>query len=107
AIFDVNGNQISDLFDYIYSSALFKEESEYYVACTGGECAVYHKDGKKVSDDFSIEDIEDAEIVKFNDVLAIAEIYDRYGNVIKRVDFNPVYPHKKEEFLDYTKLLNI
>ncbi|MGC8771810.1 MAG: hypothetical protein ACP5Q5_11240 [Brevinematia bacterium] len=109
AIFDVYGKQISSKFEYIYMEGLVKGECDYYIACDNRyNCAVYHKDGKKVSDDFDsliwvFKDIYD---VTFNENLGIVEMFDENENLIESIDFNPVYPFK-EEIIDYTKLLNI
>ena len=95
----INGGTIS-------LHGLVKGECDYYVACKDKKCAVYHKDGKKVSKDFAGKYLY-AYKINFNENLGIVEMFDKKGNLIKSVDFNPVYPRKKEEFLDYTKLLNI
>jgi hypothetical protein len=105
AIFDKDGNQITDWFDYIYEYGLLRGECDYYISCNGEECAVYHKNGQKVSDDFPEEYVMQSEKVVFNENLGILEMTDYDGN-INAIHFNPVYPFK-EEIIDYTKLLNI
>ncbi|MGC8767666.1 MAG: hypothetical protein ACP5QP_08285, partial [Brevinematia bacterium] len=77
----------------------------YFITCDGNTCAVYHKDGKKFSNDFSIKS-EEIKNAKINENLGIAELFNGKGNLVKSIDFNPVYPFK-EEIIDYTKLLNI
>jgi hypothetical protein len=100
AIFDVNGKMITpEWFDFIYTFGLVEGQSDYYIACNKGQCAVYHKSGKKVSEEFP-KDYMNTLDVDFNDNLGIVEIGSR------SIDFNPVYPFK-EEIIDYTKLLNI
>ena len=108
AIFDKDRNQISQWFDYIWGSGLVSGDSDYYIACKDKTCAVYHKNGQKVSDDFSIKYFDLIGVYKatFNEDIGIVEIKDSEGNLVKTVDFNPVYPFK-EEIIDYTKLLNI
>ncbi|MGC8901713.1 MAG: hypothetical protein ACP5OF_09685, partial [bacterium] len=85
-------------------NGLVKGECDYYIACNGNTCAVYHKDGKKFSNDFSIEDISAVKKINFNEILGIADLFDGSGNLIKSVDFIRLF---KEEIIDYTKLLNI
>jgi hypothetical protein len=102
-IFDIDGNQILDWSDEIYSDGLLRGLTDYFIACNGNTCAVYHKDGKKVSEDFSREKIEDVYKINFNDRLGIVEI-QKYDKTTQAIEFNPV---RREEFLDYTKLLNI
>jgi hypothetical protein len=104
AIFDINGYQITpEWFDQIYSGGL------YYIACNRVYdkhiCAVYHIDGQKVSEDFSL-DIGHVINITFNENLGIVEIEKKYNKKPQVIEFNPVI-RKKEEFLDYTKLLNI
>ncbi|MGC8751897.1 hypothetical protein, partial [Hydrotalea sp.] len=65
----------------------------------------YHKNGQKVSDDFSIEKISSLDKITFYDRLGIVEI-EKLDKTIQTIEFNPVI-RRKEEFLDYTKLLNI
>ncbi|MGC8935738.1 MAG: hypothetical protein ACP5LN_11315, partial [Thermoproteota archaeon] len=84
---------------------LINGECDYYITCNGEKCAVYYKDGSKVSEDFSKEDIKRVNKITFNEDLGIVEINTPDSKTIT-IDFNPVYPFK-EEFLDYTKLLNI
>jgi hypothetical protein len=100
AIFDVNGNQITKgWFDWVYTFGLVEGKSDYYIACNGDNCAVYHKNGQKVSEEFP-KDYMNTLDVNFNDSLGVVEIGSR------SIDFNPVCPFK-EEIIDYTKLLNI
>jgi hypothetical protein len=106
-IFDESGNQISpQWFDRIYSDGLVEGKSDYYIACNENTCAVYHKSGKKVSEDFSRNYIKKAEKITFNENLGIVELFNKNGNLVKTIEFNPIYPFK-EEIIDYTKLLNI
>ena len=97
---DVNGNQITpEWFDFIYTFGLVEGKSDYYIACNGNNCAIYHKNGQKVSEEFPKGYMNTLD-VNFNDSLGVVEIGSR------SIDFNPVYPFK-EEIIDYTKLLNI
>jgi antitoxin component YwqK of YwqJK toxin-antitoxin module len=106
AIFDENGNRISEWYSWIYSDGLVKGESDYYLACNGEECAIYHKNGQKVSEDFSREEIKDVKSITFNNKLGIVELFNnKNGNLIKSIEFYPVI--QREEIIDYTKLLNI
>ncbi len=111
AIFDESGNRISEWFDWIYPDGLVEGKSDYYIACngnafSGNTCAVYHKNGKKVSEDFPEEYLGCAQIT-FNDNFGIVEVVSIFDtDLITTIDFNPVYPFK-EEIIDYTKLLNI
>jgi hypothetical protein len=101
AIFDVYGYQISDWFDDILPKGLLKDESDYYIACNGNTCAVYHRYGQKVSDDFPSQTIWKADHITFN---------DRGFIELKGIDgelFIPFKPFRREEIIDYTKLLNI
>jgi hypothetical protein len=41
--------------------------------------------------------------ITFNDRLGIVEI-EKFDETIQAIEFNPIF---REEFLDYTKLLNI
>lgn len=91
AIFDVNGNRISKWSDYIYEYGLLRKECDYYIACDDEKCAVYHKNGQKVSDDFPEEYVLQAQKVVFNENLGILEMTDCDGN-INTIPFNPVYP---------------
>jgi antitoxin component YwqK of YwqJK toxin-antitoxin module len=108
AIFDKEGRQISQWFKFIHHSGLVEGKCDYYIACDKGSCAVYHKNGQKVSEDFSTSYLEMAMEgnVIFNDNLGIVELFNENGNLVKTIDFKPV-SFNKEEFLDYTKLLNI
>jgi hypothetical protein len=101
------GEIISPFFDIVLPYGLVEGKSDYYLACNKDTYAIYHKDGQKVSKDFPMGYIGEVEKITFNDRLGIAEIFNKSGDVIYSVEFNPVYPYKKEEFLDYTKLLNI
>jgi hypothetical protein len=107
AIFDVNGNMITpDWFNEILPYGLVKGECDYYITCSDiYRCAVYHKNGQKVSDDFTRDYVKYADRITFNEKVGIVEI-EKYNGTIKSIEFFPVI-HKKEEFLDYTKLLNI
>lgn len=52
AIFDENGNQISQLFDEIYPYGLVEGKSEYYIVKKGSvfdRYAIFHKDGDCIS----------------------------------------------------------
>ena len=105
AIFDRNGNRISDWFDYICPDGLVKGESDYYIAFKDDKFAVYYKSGKKVSGDFSKEYFPyiDGKIT-FDENLGIVEIKMLGGLTKETIEFNPFI---KEEIIDYTKLLNI
>jgi hypothetical protein len=103
AIFDVKGNQITQWFDTVSPYGLVEGKSDYYIACNGDTCAVYYKDGRKVSEDFFEKYIKFNEII-INENLGIVEIKKSHETIT--IDFNPVYPFK-EEIIDYTKLLNI
>jgi hypothetical protein len=50
AIFDKNGEQISDWFDQIFSGGLVVGESDYYVVRRNEKEAIFHKDGKQVTE---------------------------------------------------------
>jgi hypothetical protein len=107
AIFNKDGKMISpEWFDRIYEDELVNGQGHYFIACNDNNCAVYYKDGKKVSDDFSRNYIKKAEKINFNENLGIVELFDKNENLIESIDFNPIYPFK-EEIIDYTKLLNI
>ncbi len=49
AIFDKDGNQISEWYDRIEEDGLVKGESDYYVVKKNDKWAIFHKDGKMVS----------------------------------------------------------
>ncbi|MGC8942454.1 MAG: hypothetical protein ACP5KF_07335, partial [Sulfurihydrogenibium sp.] len=107
AIFHKDGRQISDEFGDIYPFGLVTGESDYYLAGKGGQYAIYHKSGKKVSEDIKITGF--IKSIEFDEGRGIAEITleDKKNNIfVKTVEFDPVYPFK-EEIIDYTKLLNI
>jgi hypothetical protein len=107
AIFDVYGKQISSKFEYIYIDGLIKGECDYYIACDNRyNCVVYHKNGQKVSEDFSVGYFEYVKKITFNENLGMIEI-KTFDEKITTIEFKPVYPYKKEEIIDYTKLLNI
>ncbi|MGC8869394.1 MAG: hypothetical protein ACP5P7_07035 [Sulfurihydrogenibium sp.] len=99
AIFDFNGKQLSDWFDGILTNLLSSLEDKYYIGILNKEWAIYDLDGRPVSRDFSIELLENVEEIRFDK--GILELFDRDGNLINRIKFY------KEDFLDYTKLLNI
>ncbi|MGC8944042.1 MAG: hypothetical protein ACP5KX_08075, partial [Caldisericia bacterium] len=84
---------------------LVKGECDYYIACKNKKCAVYHKNGQKVSKNFSKKYVKNSDKITFNENLGIVEI-EKYNEPVISIDFNPVYPFK-EEIIDYTKLLNI
>jgi hypothetical protein len=53
AIFDKNGKQVSDWFDYIERYYdLVTGKSDYYIAKENGKEAIFHKDGRQISDWF-------------------------------------------------------
>jgi hypothetical protein len=104
AIFDKDGNQISQWFYWIVTEGFIKGKIDYYIACNKYTCAVYHKNGQKVSNDFPKGYIDLTKNITFNDRLGIVEITEENGRIVKSIEFTPVI---KEEFLDYTKLLNI
>jgi hypothetical protein len=52
AIFDRNGKQISQWFDWIYLRDLIGSQSNYYIAEKNGKQAVFHKNGNQVTDWF-------------------------------------------------------
>jgi antitoxin component YwqK of YwqJK toxin-antitoxin module len=52
AIFNKNGEQISDWFDWISEYGLTEGESEYYMANKNGKEAIFYKDGKQVTEWF-------------------------------------------------------
>ncbi|MGC9133638.1 MAG: hypothetical protein ACP5GJ_04530, partial [Nanopusillaceae archaeon] len=106
AIFDIDGNRITEWFDLIYEYGLVKGERDYYIACNGNTCAVYYKDGQKVSDDFSEKDLRYVYSIKFNDKLGIVELYSKKLKKLRSIEFQPVSLYR-EEIIDYTKLLNI
>ncbi|MGC9219716.1 MAG: hypothetical protein ACP5G8_10035, partial [Athalassotoga sp.] len=105
AIFDENGNRITEWVYYIYPDGLVRGECDYYIACNGEECAVYYKNGQKVSENFSRVCVRNSKETTFNENLGIVK-FEMYDGTILAIEFKPVYPYKKEEFLDYTKLLN-
>jgi hypothetical protein len=97
---------ITEWFDWIWEYGLVRGECDYYIAKKDSRCAVYYKDGQKVSEDYiSAWYMEDVGNVIFNENLGIVEI-KKYSGETQTIEFNPVI-RKKEEFLDYTKLLNI
>jgi hypothetical protein len=49
AIFDKDGNRITDWFDSIYSYGLVWGESDYYIAEKDGKYAIFNKDGNQIS----------------------------------------------------------
>ncbi|MGC8942448.1 MAG: hypothetical protein ACP5KF_07305, partial [Sulfurihydrogenibium sp.] len=114
-IFDVNGNQITERFDKISPYGLVEGKSDYFIACNEDKCAIYYKDGRKVSEDFSSKSNKDISSIifnaylnmdiTFNENLGIVEI-KLNDKITKTIEFNPIYPFK-EEIIDYTKLLNI
>ncbi|MGC8735024.1 MAG: hypothetical protein ACP5RD_08390, partial [bacterium] len=106
AIFNKDGNQISEWFDEIKEDGLVKGESEYYIAKKKGKYAIYYKDGQKVSDDFSEKHLRDVYRITFNDKLGMVELYSKKLKKLRSIEFQPV-PLYREEYLDYTKLLNI
>jgi len=109
AIFDENGKRISGWFNYIYPFGLVRGESDYYVARENWNCAVYHKNGLIASDYFSYERISDTKYIIFNqlfDLFGVAEFFDEHGNIIDIVTYSEP-PDRREEIIDYTKLLNI
>jgi hypothetical protein len=101
AIFDVYGYQISDWHDDILPNGLVRGESDnYYIACNGKTCAVYYY-YRKVSDNFPSQTIWNASHITFND-RGFIELEGRDGEL-----FIPFKPFRREEIIDYTKLLNI
>jgi hypothetical protein len=107
AVFHKDLGQVTNWFDRIYAWGLIVyEKDEYYFGCLGENCAIYHKNGKKVSEDFPLQVIKLTERVNFNHQLGVAEMIDALGKVIHVIEYQP-YSLKREEFLDYTKLLNI
>jgi hypothetical protein len=52
AIFDKNGKQTSDWYDYVYQKGLLEGKSNYYVAQKDNKQAIFYKDGKQVTDWF-------------------------------------------------------
>jgi hypothetical protein len=111
AIFHKDGNMISpQWFNGIMYKDIFKKDGEeYYIGIEKvGEnkikWAIYHLSGQKVSKyyRYSLRNVED---LRFNVITGILEIQYKNGKV-KTVEFEPVNTIK-EEFLDYTKLLNI
>jgi hypothetical protein len=49
AIFNSEGDQISDWFDLIKEEGLLTGQSDYYIATKYGKRAIFHKDGKQIS----------------------------------------------------------
>ncbi|MGC9133647.1 MAG: hypothetical protein ACP5GJ_04575, partial [Nanopusillaceae archaeon] len=92
-------------FDEISPFGLVKGESDYFIACNTKNCAVYYKNGQKVSKNFSKKYVKNSNKITFNENLGIVEI-EKYDRTVISIDFNPIYPFK-EEIIDYTKLLNI
>ncbi|MGC9146184.1 MAG: hypothetical protein ACP5GS_08785, partial [Nitrososphaeria archaeon] len=62
AIFDKDGNQISEWFDSVYPYGLVKGECDYYVGCNRGDCTIYHKSGVMVSPDFPEEYLDKSDV---------------------------------------------
>jgi hypothetical protein len=50
AIFNKNGQQISDWFDEIISNGLVEGKSDYYIVRFSRKFAIFHKDGQQISD---------------------------------------------------------
>jgi hypothetical protein len=68
---------------------LVNGESEYFIACNKN-CAVYHKDGQKVSKDFSRYYIMDINKMTFDENLGIMEI-QKDNQKVKTIEFLPVF----------------
>jgi hypothetical protein len=52
AIFNKDGQQISDWFDNVYPYGFVYNQSDYYIAKRDGKLAIFYKDGKQVTDWF-------------------------------------------------------
>jgi hypothetical protein len=110
AIFDLNKNQISDWFNGILTSPFFfqDDKEEYYIGIIKNKWAIYHISGKKVSKDFPVKELNllNVEEIRFDNNNGILGLFDEDGILIKKFEFDPIYPFK-ENLPDYTKLLNI
>jgi hypothetical protein len=50
AIFDVDGNQITDWYDWIWTYGLLRGESKYFIAKKDGRLAIFNVNGKQISE---------------------------------------------------------
>jgi heptaprenylglyceryl phosphate synthase len=85
-IFNKNGNQISDWFDWIDAESLVEGKSDYYIAAISNKVAIFHRNGNQISDWFDWIDAEplvegksDYYIAKISNKFAI---FHRNGNQI-------------------------
>ncbi len=53
AIFDKDGNKVSEWFDYIYREGLLSGESDYYAIAERDKKYIYHKSGKLIAGGFN------------------------------------------------------
>jgi predicted enzyme related to lactoylglutathione lyase len=105
AIFDKNGNQISDWFDDIDLDGLVNGESDYYIAYKDFDKAIFHKSGQQISDwydliyrcglvkgesDYYIAEKDNKKAVFHKDGKRITKWFDwikRYGFVEGKSDY--------------------
>jgi len=97
AIFDKDGNRLTEWFDAIYPYGVVNGQAGqdgYFIACRGNTFAVYHITEGKVSKDFPINLLEEgneASVINFNVNIGIAEIIGRRSGQVKHtVEFKPV-----------------